>query len=288
MGDTYVENDSLTFDAFLSDVFMGTVWRRKLEDMFEKELEAIKKTGKSMNERRARRAACKALRTIHKEVQPKIVKANCHGTPQKNIPLENIAPEMIESKNDKVAQDLCSNVKNELNLNCNLIILRKMADALGINTSQKTKIEICDNIALKLTKPNKVKKSLHRGKWEPIITKDGEYNFGLVKYYGGKEEKPSLQYTITRTYQNMCDTLEHDISNLVINKLARQFHIKGKDKHDTCRQLTKHFTSPIELQEPKKSPKKPLKRKSPKKKSPKRKTVSKKKTTSKKKNKVVK
>ena len=100
------------------------------------------------------------------------------------------------------------------------------------------------DIATKLTKPVKVTKQLHRGKWAPIIANSDNNVFQnlvtiFVRKYGTK--LPSLEYAVIKVCQNMEDTLYYDLHHDLIASIASHvglLNVNSKNKQQICHEIT--------------------------------------------------
>ena len=233
--DFYIQNDIITFDLYLGDLYSNTKWRNVLEREFCQELYNIRKT---LTEENIKRAARKTLRSVSLRFNEEFkTKDNSQDDIHHSY-----------SDNELITNQICINVENSLYDNLNIELLLNMGKLLGVSLSQKTKTLLCTDIASKLTKPLKVTKQLQKGRWGPINDSLLIQRYKhLIDYYGNDHNYnlPSLQYAIVKTCQNMEDTLYHDLDSDNILFFAKQMNVPKYDNRDTlelCKIITLKMT----------------------------------------------
>ena len=232
--DNYVDNDETSYDIYLGDMYINTHWREELEDEFHDELKRIQNDRKEVTDYRVRRAARRALRQINKEFKYEMEKnkENDSDNNSDSIHLESSSA----SNNEIITIQLCENVQSNL-FKLNADLLKKIGKLLGIVVSKKTKEQLCESIATKLTKPVKITKQLQRSKWEPVSIENHKQYKHLInsisRTYTNGKKMPSLEYAVTKTCRNMEDTLYYDLPlNILVNIAKQMDYLKDDDNYE--------------------------------------------------------
>ena len=238
----YIKNDVTTFDFYLGDIYEGSEWRSKLEERFITELERY--DGK-LSEENIRKLARHALKYINRKLREAIDHANKIAVNKGQDPTYR----RMASNNELVAKKISDNVQQKLH-DLNLDLIKNIAKQLGITVSQKNKENICYDISNKLTKPVKVTKQLHRGKWDSnshdeIDSKNYEH---LIKQYYSDDTRKlaSSYYTILKICRNIEDTLCTDLDDNTILNMAKQLNVIDYDDrstNDLCQSITRKCCS---------------------------------------------
>jgi hypothetical protein len=233
----YIKNDSITFDMYLGDIYKGSDWRLRLEDRFIKELSYYE-----LSDENIRKAARNALKYISKKLKEAIDSANEKAMKEGKEPTYR----RMASNNEIVAKQLSETVEQRLEI-LSLDLVKEIAKQLAVTISQKTKQDICSDISNKLTKPVKVTKQLHRGKWSIDSTESDNYKHLLKHYYSKDARKfASSEYTILKICGNIEDTLYTDLDEETIFTMSRALNVKdyeNRSLQDLCQSITRKLTS---------------------------------------------
>ena len=236
----YINDDPTTLDFYLGDIYNGSEWRFKLEDKFITELYHY---GGELTEENIRKLARHSLKYIGRKLRHAIEDANANAVNQGKDPTYR----RLASNNELVAKKISDNVKQRL-LNLNLELVKDIAKQLGITVSQKNKESICDDISNKLTKPVKVTKQLHRGKWDSNSCDENDcknYEYLVKQYYSSNDQKfASSSYTILKICKNIEDTLYTDLNDNTIINIAKQLYVseyEDREIYDLCQSITRKF-----------------------------------------------
>lgn len=229
----YVKNDSITFDMYLGDIYKGSDWRQTLEERFLKELYHYR-----LSDENIRKAARNALKYVSKKLQDAIDDANEKAVEEGKEPTYR----RMASNNEIVAKQISETVEKRLQM-LSLDLVKEIAKQLGATISQKSKKEICGDISNKLTKPVKVTKQLHRGKWNMESIDSNNYKHLLNQYYSKDACKyPSSEYTILKICRNIEDTLCTDLDDDIILTIAKSLNVREYEKRDIddlCQSITR-------------------------------------------------
>jgi hypothetical protein len=232
----YYINDETTFDLYLGDIYEGSSWRAKLEYKFLKELHCIKH---KLSDENIRIAAKLSLKYISKQLKKAIDMANENAIKEGKEPTYR----RMASGNEIVAKKISDTVEQRLHV-LNLDLVREIAKQLGIIVSIKNKQEICQDISNKLTKPVKVTKQLHRGKWKPIP--HNNYDYLVSMYYNNcsKSIKQSSQFTVLKICENIEGTLYNDLEDETVMHIAKILKIQNfetRPKSELSQSITKRL-----------------------------------------------